>query len=138
MCTPTDCAFMTSPRPALRLATRRVGGAYAIRALPAALCQPRIPKDRKERRASAVRERIVAGLAIVDDESLDRHGLHCVRGDANGGRADAGCGAEQDHALLCGERRRPLCHGYSRRQLFANALMAASCNRKRPPMAASW
>jgi hypothetical protein len=41
----------------------------AIRALPAALCQPRIPKDRKERRASAVRERIVAGLAIfVDDE----------------------------------------------------------------------
>ena len=38
----------------------------AIRALPAALCQPRIPKDRKERRASAVRERIVAGLAIVD------------------------------------------------------------------------
>ena len=59
----------------------------AIRALPAALCQPRIPKDRKERRASAVRERIVAGLAIVDDESLDRHGLHCVRGDANGARA---------------------------------------------------
>ena len=29
-------------------------GASAIRALPAALCQPRIPKDRKERRASAV------------------------------------------------------------------------------------
>ena len=25
MCTPTDCAVMTSPRPALRLATRRVG-----------------------------------------------------------------------------------------------------------------
>src|SRR5262249_53902785 len=94
--------------------------------LPAALCQPRIPKDRKERRASAIRERIVAGLAIVDDESLDRHGLHCVRGDANGGRADAGCGAEQDHALLCGERRRHLCHGYSRRQLLANAAIAAS------------
>jgi len=92
----------------------------------AALCQPRIPKDRKERRASAVRERIVASLAIVDDESLDRHGLHCVRGDANGGMADAGCGAEQDHALFCGELRRHLCHGYSLRQLLANAVIAAS------------
>jgi len=44
----------------------------------------------------------------VDDESLDGHGLHCVRGDANSGMADAGCGAEQDHALLCGERGRRL------------------------------
>jgi hypothetical protein len=42
----------------------------------------------------------------MDDESLDGHGLHCMRGDANSGMADAGCGAEQDHALLCGERRR--------------------------------
>jgi len=30
----------------------------------------------------------------------DLLGLHCVRSDANGGLADAGCGAEQDHALL--------------------------------------
>ena len=29
-----------------------------------------------------------------------------MRCDANSGMADAGCGAEQDHALLCGERRR--------------------------------
>jgi len=50
----------------------------------------------------------------MDDESLDGHGLHCMRGDANSGMADAGCGAEQDHALLCGERRR-LCHSFSRR-----------------------
>src|SRR5580692_5213570 len=70
------------------------------------LCQSRIPKDRKERSASAIRKRIGPALAIVDDESLDGHGLHCVRGDANSGMADAGCGAEQDHALLCGERRR--------------------------------
>jgi hypothetical protein len=28
----------------------------------------------------------------VDDESLDGHGLHCVRGDANSGMADAGIG----------------------------------------------
>jgi hypothetical protein len=39
-----------------------------------------IPMDRKERSASAVRERIGSALAIVDDESLDGHGLHCVRG----------------------------------------------------------
>jgi hypothetical protein len=64
------------------------------------LCQPRIPEDRKERSASAVRKGIGPALAIVDDESLDGHGLHCVRGDANSGMADAGCGAEQDHALV--------------------------------------
>jgi hypothetical protein len=61
----------------------------------------------------------------VDDESLDGHGLHCVRGDANSGMIHAGCGAEQDHALLCGERRRRLCYGYSRRQLLANAAIVA-------------
>jgi len=32
----------------------------------------------------------------MDDESLDGHGLYCMRGDANSGMADAGCGAEQD------------------------------------------
>ena len=39
------------------------------------LCQPRIPEDRKERSASAVGKRIGPALAIVDDESLDGHGL---------------------------------------------------------------
>jgi hypothetical protein len=48
-------------------------------------CQP-------GRSASAVRKRIGPALAIVDDESLDGHGLHCVRGDANSGMADAGIG----------------------------------------------
>src|SRR5262252_3621259 len=57
------------------------------------LCQSRIPEDRKERSAPAVRKRIGPALAVVDDESLDGHGLHCVRGDANSGMADAGCGA---------------------------------------------
>ena len=32
------------------------------------LCQPRIPEDRKERSASAVRKRIGPALAIVDEE----------------------------------------------------------------------
>jgi hypothetical protein len=101
------------------------------------LCQPRIPEDRKERSASAVK-RIGTAFAIMDDESLDGHGLHCVRGDANSGMADARCGAEQNHALLCAERRRRPCHSYSRRQLFANATIAASrdslipvCRRRR-------
>ena len=58
--------------------------------------------------------------------ALDGHGLHCVRGDAISGMADAGCGAEQDHALLCGERRRRPCHSYSAVQLLANAAIAAS------------
>src|SRR5262249_16740621 len=73
----------------------------------------------KERSASAVRKRIGPALAIVDDESFDGHGLHCGRSDANSSMADAGCGAEQDHALLCGERGRRLCHSYSRRRLLA-------------------
>src|SRR5262245_36051248 len=55
---------------------------------------------------------------------FDGHGLHRMRGDANSGMADAGCDAEQDDTLLCGERRR--CHSYSRRQLLANAAIAAS------------
>jgi hypothetical protein len=53
--------------------------------------------------------------------------LHCVRGDANSGMAYAGCGAEQDHALLCGERRRRLGHG-----LFPSPAL-----RERPAIAAS-
>src|SRR6476646_1490962 len=96
------CALMrTRPIPSAKLLAN---AAIAAISRPG-LCQSRIPKDRK---ASAIRKRIGPALAIVDDESLDGHGLHCVRGDANSGMADAGCGAEQDHALLCGERRRRL------------------------------
>ena len=36
MCTPTDCAVMTSPRPALRLATRRAGA--LTRSAPCLIC----------------------------------------------------------------------------------------------------
>jgi hypothetical protein len=98
----------------------------ALLRLAAGLCQSRISKDRKERSASAIRGRICSALAIVDDEPLDGHGLHCGHGDANSGMADAGCGAEQNHSLLGSKRRRRLCHSYSRRQLLANAAMAAS------------
>ena len=89
------------------------------------LGQPSVQENSPESRAFAVRERIGPALTIVDDESLDRHGLHRVRGDANSGMADAGCGAEQDDTLLFGERR-GLCHSYSRRQILANAAIAAS------------
>jgi hypothetical protein len=120
MLTPAANSWRTPPlRP--RVSARSVAPASRP-----GLCQPRIPEDRKERSASAVRKRIGPALAIVDDESLDGHRLHCVRGDANSATADAGCGAEQDHVLVCGERQRRLCHSYSRRQLFANAAIAAS------------
>src|SRR5262249_7521687 len=46
----------------------------ALLRLAAGLCQSRISKGRKERSASAIRERICSALAIVDDESLDGHG----------------------------------------------------------------
>jgi hypothetical protein len=83
----------------------RLGLCYSRRQLFAntatrGLCQPRIPEDRKERSASAVRKRIGPALAIVDNESLDGHGLHCVRGDANSGMADADCGAETGSRAL--------------------------------------
>src|SRR5262249_6186234 len=91
-----------------------------------ALEQPSVRENSQECRASAVRKGISPALAIVDDKSLDGHGLHCVRGDANSGMADAGCGAEQNHSLLCSKRRGCLCHSYSRRQLLANAAIASS------------
>jgi hypothetical protein len=68
------------------------------------LGQPSVLKNSSESRASAVGKRVGPALAIMDDESLDSHGLHCMRGDANSGMADPGCGAEQDDTLLCGER----------------------------------
>jgi hypothetical protein len=42
---------------------------------------PGILKDRRERSASAVRERIRPALAIVRDETSDCHGLHRMCGD---------------------------------------------------------
>jgi hypothetical protein len=47
------------------------------------LFQARIIEDCRQRRASAVRERVGSGLAIVDDESLDGHGLHRMVDDAD-------------------------------------------------------
>src|SRR5260370_18169400 len=46
------------------------------------LFQPRILKDRSERRASAVRERIPSGFTILFDESPNRHLLHFMAVDA--------------------------------------------------------
>ena len=54
----------------------------------------RLIKDRRERSASAVRERIRPALAIVRDESPDCHGLHRTCEDADPGMIDAGRGTE--------------------------------------------
>jgi hypothetical protein len=52
--------------------------------------QPGILKDRRERRASAIRERIGPALAIVRDESPNGHGLHRMCEDADRRVIDAG------------------------------------------------
>src|SRR5262245_54678315 len=57
-----------------------------------------------------VRERVRPALAIVRDESPDRHGLHCPRRDSDRGMVDTSRGAEQDHSVLCTELRRRPCH----------------------------
>src|SRR5262245_61989346 len=67
------------------------------------LFQPRILKDRRERRTTAVRERIRPALAIVRDESPDGRGLHRMVDDADRAVANAGRNAEQNHAVLCAE-----------------------------------
>src|SRR5262249_13176205 len=67
------------------------------------LFQPRILKDRRERRTTAVRKRIRPALAIVRDESPDGHGLHRIVDDADRAVANAGRDAEQNHAVLCAE-----------------------------------
>jgi hypothetical protein len=59
---------------------------------------PAILKDRRERGASAVRERIRPALAIVRDESPDGHRLHRMREDADRGVVNAGRCAEQSIA----------------------------------------
>jgi len=81
----------------------------------AVLFQPRILKDRRERRTTAVRQRIHPGLTIVHDESPDGHGLHRFRDNSHRSMVDPGRGAEQDHSVLRAEVRRQLCHVYSRR-----------------------
>ena len=55
------------------------------------LLKARILKDRAERSASAVRERVRPALAIVRDESVDDHGLHRM-----GENADRGAVAAQN------------------------------------------
>ena len=123
----TNVTFLEGIEFDLKLATREVAATKSrLSSLERAAAAEIALLESKERSASAVCKRIGPALAIVDDESLDGHGLHCVRSDANSGMADAGCGAEQDHALLCGERCCRLCHSYSRRQPFANAAIAAS------------
>src|SRR5260370_6248536 len=78
------------------------------------LFQPRILKDRSERRASAVRERIRSALTIVCDESPNGHGLHCMVGDADRAVDNAGRDAEQNHVVLRVDLRRRLFHGILR------------------------
>ena len=68
----TPAANSSRRRPSRRRASARSVAPASL----SGLCQPRIPEDRKERSASAVRKRIGPALAIVDDESLDGHGLH--------------------------------------------------------------
>ena len=85
------------------------------------LFQPRILKDRRERRTTAVRERLRLALAIVRDESSDGHGLHRMVDDADRAVANAGRDAEQNHVILCAEFCRRLFHRHSRRQLWEEA-----------------
>ena len=65
--------------------------------------RPRILKDRAERCASAVRERVQPALAIVCDETPDGHGLHRMGENADRGVVNAGRGTEQNHSVLCAE-----------------------------------
>ena len=60
----------------------------------ARLFQPRILKDRRKRRTTAVRERLHPGRAIVRDESPHGHGLHRMREDADCCMVDARRGAK--------------------------------------------
>jgi hypothetical protein len=62
------------------------------------LLKARILKDRAERSASAVRERVRPALAIVRDETPDGHGLHRMGENADRGVAYAGRSTEQNHS----------------------------------------
>jgi hypothetical protein len=89
------------------------GSRRASRAAPVSgdLFQARILNDRRERRASADRERIGPALAIVRDESPDSHGLHRMR--ENAGRSQS---------------RTPL----ELRRFEAEALWSKTASRSRP------
>jgi hypothetical protein len=58
-----------------------------------------------KRRTSGVGQRVSAPAVISLDQAADLHRLHCPRQDSDRGVVDAGPGAEQDRALLCGEFR---------------------------------
>src|SRR5262245_20151242 len=85
-------------------APRRVG---VVLSLP----QTGICKDRRERRAAAVGERIGSALAVVGDEPADGHGLHGMGENSDRGVINPRRGTEQDDAVLRTELRRRLCHG---------------------------
>jgi hypothetical protein len=70
-----------------------------------ALIQPSIFKHRCKRSEAAVGERIGPALTIVRDESPYGHGLHRMYGDADRALVNAGRYAEQNHSILCAERR---------------------------------
>jgi hypothetical protein len=67
------------------------------------LFQPSILKDRRERSAATVRERIRPALAIVRDESPNGHGLHRPCRDADRDGVDADPSAEQDQSVALGK-----------------------------------
>src|SRR6516225_7650672 len=103
---PASFCQMPPSRPRLSPRSRDIDvrSAYPARGLFQALL-----KDRRQRSASAVRERVRPALAIVRDKSPDRHGLHCPRRDSDRGMVDASRGAEQDHSVLCTELHRRPC-----------------------------
>ena len=70
-----------------------------------------ILKNSRERRASAVRERI-GPCVIVLYKPANGHRLHRMRKDSDCRVVDPGRGTEQDDSILCTELRRPpFCHG---------------------------
>jgi hypothetical protein len=87
------------------------GTVVPLRKLPGvALYQPSIFKHRRKRSAAAIGERIGPALTIVRDESPYGHRLHGIYGDADGALINAGRDAEQNHPVLCAERRLQFLH----------------------------
>jgi hypothetical protein len=85
-----------------------------------------ILKYRRERSAAAVRERVGPALTIVRDETPDGHGLHGMVGDADRAVDNGGRDAEQITRSCALSFVVSFSMAYSRRQLLANAAMAAS------------
>src|SRR5262245_29425134 len=63
------------------------------------------------RMALSVARRIRPALTIVRDEAPNGHGLHRMIGDVDRAMVNAGCDAEQNHAVRCAELCRWLFHG---------------------------